>query len=173
MMDVAAEFGFKIRAFHHAVEAYKIADVLARREVAVATWSDWWGFKLESYDGIQENLALVDRAGARAIVHSDSAIGIQRLNQAAAQGLAVGRAMGLPLTEADALRWITINPAWALGVDRQTGSLEPGKMADVVVWSGSPFSVYAHPETVIVDGHPVFDRQQGMRPSDFELGLGR
>ncbi len=173
MLDVAAEFGFKIRAFHHAVEAYKIADVLAKRDVAVSTWADWWGFKLESYDGIQENLALVHAAGGRAVVHSDSPIGIQHLNQAAAQGLAVGRAMGLPLTEADALRWITINPAWATGVDGQTGSLEVGKMADVVIWSGSPFSVYAHPDKVLVDGHLAFDRQQGIRPSDFELGLGK
>jgi imidazolonepropionase-like amidohydrolase len=162
--------GFHIRAFHHALEAYKIADVLARRDVAVATWSDWWGFKLEAYDGIPENLALVHAAGGRAIVHSDSPIGTQRLNQAAAQGLAAGRALGLTLSEADALRWITINPAWALGVDKQTGSLEVGKMADIVIWSANPFSVYAHPDRVFVDGHAVYDRAVGMRPSDFELG---
>jgi imidazolonepropionase-like amidohydrolase len=171
MMDVAAEFGFRIRAFHHALEAYKIADVLARRQVAVATWSDWWGFKLEAFDGIPENLALVHGAGARAIVHSDSPIGGQRLNQAAAQGLAAGRELGLPLTEDDALRWITINPAWAMGVDAQTGSLEVGKMADVVVWSHPPLSVYARAQLVFVDGHRVFDRARGRRPGDFELGL--
>jgi imidazolonepropionase-like amidohydrolase len=171
MLDVAAEFGFKIRAFHHALEAYKIADVLARRGVAVATWADWWGFKLEAFDGIPENLALVHAAGARAIVHSDSEIGVQRLNQAAAQGLAAGRAIGLPLTEDDALRWVTLNPAWAMGVDDRTGSLEVGKMADVVIWSHQPLSVYARPEKVFVDGHVVFDRAAGQRPSDFQLGL--
>jgi imidazolonepropionase-like amidohydrolase len=104
------------------------------------------------------------------VVHSDSAIGIQRLNQAAAQGLAAGRELGLALTDQDALRWITINPAWVLGVDRQTGSLEVGKMADVVVWSHSPLSVYARADKVFVDGELAFDRTQGMRPTDFELG---
>ena len=170
MLDVAREMGFKIRTFHHALEAYKIADVLARQKVAAATWSDWWGFKMEAYDGIPENLALVHAAGARAIVHSDSPVGIQRLNQAAAQGLAVGKEMGLTMDEQDALRWITANPAWALGVEGSTGTLEVGKMADLVVWSHPPLSVYAHPEQVYVDGHRVFDRQQGVRPSDFELG---
>jgi imidazolonepropionase-like amidohydrolase len=172
MLDVAAELGFSIRAFHHALEAYKIADVLAQRRVAVATWADWWGFKLEAWDGIPENLALVQAAGARAIVHSDSAIGVQRLNQAAAQGLAVGREMGLPLREEDALRWITANPAWALGIEERTGSLEVGKMADVVLWTGHPFSVYSHPDKVFVDGELVHDRAKGARPTDFELGLG-
>jgi imidazolonepropionase-like amidohydrolase len=170
MLDVAREMGFRIRTFHHALEAYKIADVLARQHVAAATWSDWWGFKLEAYDGIPENLALVQAAGARAIVHSDSPVGIQRLNQAAAQGLAVGKEMGLAMDEQDALRWITANPAWALGVEQRTGTLEVGKMADLVVWSAQPLSVYARPERVYVDGHLVFDRQQGLRPSDFELG---
>jgi imidazolonepropionase-like amidohydrolase len=170
MLDVAREAGFRIRAFHHALEAYKIADVLAKRGVAAATWSDWWGFKLEAYDGIPENLALVHAAGGRAVVHSDSPIGIQRLNQAAAQGLAVGRQMGLAIDEQDALRWITANPAWVLGVDDQTGSLEAGKMADVVVWSHPPLSVYARAERVYVDGHLVFDRARGLRPTDFELG---
>jgi imidazolonepropionase-like amidohydrolase len=171
MLDVAAEFGFQIRAFHHALEAYKIADVLAKRGVAVATWADWWGFKLEAFDGIPENLALVQAAGGRPVVHSDSAIGVQHLNQAAAQGLATGRAMGLKLSEDDALRWVTINPAWVLGVDRLTGSLEVGKMADVVIWSHQPLSVYALPDQVFVDGHLVYERSRGARPSDFELGI--
>jgi len=171
MLDVAAEFGFQIRAFHHALEAYKIADVLAKRGVAVATWADWWGFKLEAFDGIPENLAMVQVAGGRPVVHSDSAIGVQRLNQAAAQGLATGRALGLALSDDDALRWVTLNPAWVLGVDRQTGSLEVGKMADVVIWSHQPLSVYALPDQVFVDGHLVHERSKGPRPSDFELGI--
>jgi imidazolonepropionase-like amidohydrolase len=170
MLDVAYEFGFRIRAFHHALEAYKIADVLAKKGVGVATWADWWGFKLEAFDGVPENLAQVHAAGGRAIVHSDSPIGIQHLNQGAALGLAAGRAAGLPVSEQDALKWITINPAWVLGVDAQTGSLEPGKMADVVVWSHSPLSIYARAERVFVDGEVIFDRNTGARPSDFELG---
>jgi imidazolonepropionase-like amidohydrolase len=174
MLDVAAEFGFSIRAFHHALEAYKIADVLAKRGVAVATWADWWGFKLEAFDGIPENLALVHHAGARVLVHSDSPTFAQRLNQAAAQGLAAGRAMGIEISEDDALRWVTLNPAWAMGVDRMTGSLEAGKMADVVIWSGSPFSIYGRAQQVFVDGHQVFDRAADggrERSGDFELGI--
>jgi imidazolonepropionase-like amidohydrolase len=170
MLDVAREMGFRIRAFHHALEAYKIGDVLARQGVAAATWSDWWGFKLEAYDGIPENLPLVHAAGGRAVVHSDSPIGIQHLNQAAAQGLAAGRELGLAITEQDALRWVTANPAWVLGVDGQTGTLEAGKMADVVVWSQMPLSVYARAEKVFVDGDLTFDRERGLRQTDFELG---
>ncbi len=170
MLDVAVEMGYRIRSFHHALEAYKIADVLAKRGVAVSTWADWWGFKMEAYDGIPENLAMVHAAGGRAVVHSDSPTGIQHLNQAAAQGMASGRAMGLRITEDEALRWITINPAWVLGVDRETGSIEAGKMADVVLWSQAPFSIYARAEKVVVDGELVFDRERGMRPTDFELG---
>jgi imidazolonepropionase-like amidohydrolase len=170
MLDLARELGFRIRAFHHALEAYKIGDVLARQGVAAATWSDWWGFKLEAYDGIPENLPLVHAAGGRAVVHSDSPIGIQHLNQAAAQGLAAGRELGLAITEQDALRWVTANPAWVLGVDGQTGTLEAGKMADVVVWSQMPLSVYARAEKVFVDGDLTFDRERGLRQTDFELG---
>jgi imidazolonepropionase-like amidohydrolase len=170
MLDLARELGFRIRAFHHALEAYKIGDVLARQGVAAATWSDWWGFKLEAYDGIPENLALVHAAGARSVVHSDSPIGIQRLNQAAAQGLAAGRELGLTIGEQDALRWITANPAWTLGVDGQTGTLEAGKMADLVVWSHMPLSVYARAEKVYVDGDLAYERDRGLRPTDFELG---
>jgi imidazolonepropionase-like amidohydrolase len=171
MLDLADEFGFTIRSFHHALEAYKIRDVLAKRGVAVSTWADNWGFKLEAFDGIPENLALVHAAGGRAVVHSDSPLGIQRLNQEAGKGLAAGRAMGLPLTDDDALRWITQNPAWVLGVDDQTGTLAVGKMADVVIWSAPPLSVYALAELVVVDGHVVFDRSAPPPPSDFELGI--
>lgn len=174
-LQIADEFGVKVRAFHHALEAYKIRDILAARGVAVATWADWWGFKLEAYDGIPENLALVDEAGARAIVHSDSGEGIQRLNQEAGKGLAAGRAAGISLDEDKALRWITANPAWALGIGGEVGTLEVGKRADLVVWTGStPFSVYARAEQVYVDGVLVHDaRASDAAPwSDFEKGQG-
>src|SRR6185436_7145162 len=143
MIQVAREFGYKISAFHHATEAYKIADVLAANGICAALWADSWGFKMEAFDAIRENVALVDHAqGGCAIVHSDSALGIQRLNQEAGKAMAAGRRMGLPLREEDAIRWITLNPAKALGIADQTGSLAEGKMADVVIWSGNPFSVY-------------------------------
>jgi len=172
MLDVAKEFGYKITAFHHAVEAYKVADLLAENGVCAAMWADWWGFKLEAYDGIKENIPLVDAAGACAIVHSDSATGIQRLNQEAAKALADGNAAGLNVSKAHAIEWITLNPAKALAIDKQTGSLEPGKMADVVLWTGDPFSVYSHAEKVFIDGALIYDRDDpALQPvTDFELG---
>jgi imidazolonepropionase-like amidohydrolase len=171
-LQVADEFGFKVRAFHHALEAYKIRDVLAQKGVGVVTWDDWWGFKMEAYDGIPENLALVTEAGGRAIVHSDSSIAGQILNQSAAKALAAGRAAGIKLDDDDAIKWLTANPAWALGIDGQVGTLDAGKRADVVVWSENPLSTYARAELVYIDGRLVFDRSHVGAPwSDFELGI--
>jgi imidazolonepropionase-like amidohydrolase len=173
MIDIAKEFGYKVTAFHHAVEAYKIADVLAANGICVDVWADWWGFKMEAFDGIRENAALLQKAGACVVIHSDSAEGIQRLNQEAAKSMAAGNRMGMNLREEDAIRWLTINPAKSIGVDRQTGSLEAGKMADLVLWSGNPFSVYSRPDKVYIDGALVFDRNDPSRQlkTDFELGI--
>jgi imidazolonepropionase-like amidohydrolase len=174
MIAVAREFGYKISAFHHAVEAYKIADVLAENGICAALWADSWGFKMEAFDGIRENVALVDHAkNGCAIVHSDSALGIQRLNQEAAKAMAAGRRMGFPLREEDAIRWITINPAKALGIADKTGSLAEGKMADVVVWSGNPFSVYSKAEQVYIDGALIYDRNDPAHQPrmDFSVGM--
>ena len=169
MIALADEMGFEIRSFHHALEAYKIRDVLARRKIAVSTWADWWGFKMEAYDGIMENLALVEHAGGIAIVHSDSREGIRRLNQEAAKGLYAGIAVGLSLDEATAIGWVTQNPAWALGIDTEVGTLEVGKQADVVVWDRTPFSVYARAERVFVDGYERYNHHHPPPPwSDFE-----
>jgi imidazolonepropionase-like amidohydrolase len=172
-MEVADEFGFKVRSFHHGVEAYKIADILAEKGIAASIWSDWGGFKMEALDGVRANLPLVHAAGARAIVHSDDASGMQRLNQDAAKGIAAGRDLGITISEDDAIKWITINPAWALGLDDKIGSLEVGKNADVVLWSGNPFSIYSRAEKVWVDGAMLFDRldpSQRWR-TDFEVGF--
>jgi imidazolonepropionase-like amidohydrolase len=172
MLDLAREFGFKIRSFHHAVEAYKIADVLAREGAAASIWADWWGFKEEAMDGIPQNAALLQQAGARAIIHSDDASGIQRLNQEAAKAMYHGRRAGIPVTRDQALRWFTANPAWALGIDSITGTLEEGKMADVVLWSADPLSVYARALQVYNDGWLVYDRNDPARQpkTDFTLG---
>jgi imidazolonepropionase-like amidohydrolase len=177
MLDVASEFGFSISAFHHAVEAYKIADRLADAGVCGALWADWWGFKLEAWDGIRENIAFVDAARSQdrpgcAIVHSDDPDGIQRLNQEAAKAMAAGRRAGLAISEQQAIRWLTANPAKALGILDRTGTIEAGKAADVVLWSGTPFSVYAHADQVWIDGMLRHDRQHpGLDPdSDFLLG---
>ena len=171
MLDLAREFRFKIRSFHHAVEAYKLRDRLASEGVAVSTWVDWWGFKMESLDGVRENAALVADAGARAILHSDSESEVRHLNQEAAKALTAGRRLGLKLDDNEALRWITANPAWALGVEEQTGTLTVGKMGDVVVWDRHPFSVYAHAEQVFIDGERVFERGKERQVTDFELTL--
>ena len=173
MIQLSKEFGFKIASFHHGVEAYKVRDLLARDGVCGSLWADWWGFKIEAYDGIQQNIALLEEAGACVAVHSDSAEGIQRLNQEAAKALRAGVAGGIDVDREDAVRWITINPAKAIGIDEWTGSLEPGKMADVVIWSGDPFSVYSKAERVFIDGALVFDRNDpALQPDmDFELGL--
>ena len=150
MIDVAKEFNYKITAFHHGVEAYKIADLLADNEICGALWADWWGFKHEAYDMVQANIAIVDQArGGKgcAIVHSDDERGIQRLNQEAAK-------------------------ARAAGIYDETGSLVAGKNADVVLWSGDPFSVYSLAEQVFIDGALAFDRNTGFGPvSDFDVGI--
>ena len=173
ILDLSREFGYQVSAFHHGVEAYKIATELAEANVCGALWADWWGFKAEAYDGIQENIALVDRpAGGCAIVHSDSSEGIQRLNQEAAKAMSRGNRAGLDIPPERAILWITANPARSMGILDQTGTLEPGKMADVVIWNGNPFSVYAKADQVFVDGALLYDRDDPARQpvSDFELG---
>ena len=135
--------------------------------------SDWGGFKMEAVDGVRGNIALVQAAGARAMVHSDDPIGAQRLNQDAAKAVAAGAALGITVPETDAIKWITANPAWALGLDDKIGTLEAGKNADVVLWSGNPFSVYSKPDRIWIDGMPVYDRSSRGGPwrTDFEFGF--
>jgi imidazolonepropionase-like amidohydrolase len=173
MIDVAREFGYRIASFHHATEAYKVRDLLAEHGICASMWADWWGFKLEAFDTINQNVALVHEANACAIVHSDSPDGIQRLNQEATKAMRAGWEAGIRLDRTDAIRWITINPARALGIDGATGSLEPGKQADVVIWSGDPFSVYSRADQVFLDGALVYDRRDPARQprSDFTIGL--
>ncbi len=171
MLDLAKEFDFKIRSFQHGLEAYKIRHRLAKEEVAVASWADWWGFKAEAFDGIPQGLALLADAGARAIVHSDSEIDVQYLNVEAGKAMVAGRKIGLQITEDQALQWVTKNPAWALGIDDKVGTIEEGKMADLVVWDGHPFSIYTKTRFVVINGKIVFDRHKktGIK-SDFEVG---
>lgn len=172
VIDMSKEFGYKVTAFHHAVESYKIADLLKANNICSAMWADWYGFKMESYDGIRENIALVQNAGACAIVHSDDENGIQRLNQEAAKAIAAGKRMGINIPEEIAWEWLSYNPAKAMGIADQTGSLKVGKMADVVLWNGNPFSIYTRPERVWIDGALMYDANDPKRRpvSDFELG---
>ncbi|GJL92489.1 amidohydrolase [Hyphococcus sp.] len=174
VLDMAKEFGYKVTTFHHAIEAYKIADYLAQNNVCAAVWADWWGFKLEAFDTVGENAALVHaQPNGCAIIHSDDALGIQRLNQEAAKAMADGRRIGIDIEPEDAIAWITANPAKAMGILDKTGTLEAGKMADVVVWNGNPFSVYAKAENVYIDGALIYDRADPSRSPrmDFEVGF--
>jgi imidazolonepropionase-like amidohydrolase len=172
MIDVAKEFSYRITAFHHAVEAYKIPDLLAENDICAAVWADWWGFKMEAFDGIRENAAIVADAGACTIVHSDDQRGIQRLNQETAKVMGAAARAGIDITPEQAIRWITSNAAKALGIDESVGTLEPGKMADITVWDGNPFSVYSKVQRVFIDGAPVFERgNPEVNPvTDFSLG---
>jgi imidazolonepropionase-like amidohydrolase len=170
-IEVSHEFGFHIAAFHHAVESYKIADLLEDENICAAMWADWWGFKIEAYVAIRENIPFVHARGACAIVHSDSEMGIQRLNQEAAKALADGRRAGVNITRAEAWTWLSRNPARALGIEEETGSLQAGRRADVVIWSADPLSSYAVAEQVFMDGALIYRRGQGQDHfSDFELG---
>lgn len=171
MLDVAREFRFKISAFHHAVEAYKVAPQLKAAGTCAVMWSDWWGFKLEAYDGIRENAAMVDAVGACATLHSDDGVVIQHLNLEAAKAMAAGRRAGLPVSREQAIRWITQNVAQAIGMGDRIGSLEPGKNADLVIWSGDPFSSFSRADQVFIDGVLRHDARAPFRPeSDFLLG---
>jgi imidazolonepropionase-like amidohydrolase len=161
MMDIAREFGYRIAAFHHAVEAYKIPDLLAANDICAAVWADWWGFKMEAFD-----------AGACAVIHSDDELGIQRLNQEAAKVIGAAARVGIDIPPERAIRWITANAAKMLGIDAMTGTLESGKMADLTIWDGNPFSVYSRPQQVYIDGALVFDRNHPEQNpvTDFSLG---
>ena len=176
MIELSREFNYKITAFHHAVEAYKIADLLADEGICAAMWADWWGFKHEAYDMVQANIAIIDQARngtGCAIVHSDDAVGIQHLNQEAAKAMAAGNRAGFDISKAHAMRWITSNPAKAAGILNKTGSIEIDKDADVVLWTGNPFSVYSRAEKVFIDGALVFDMHNPkIQPiTDFDLGI--
>jgi imidazolonepropionase-like amidohydrolase len=172
VLDMAREFGYKVTAFHHAVESYKIADLLRENDVCSAVWADWYGFKMEAYDAIPENAALLANAGACVVIHSDDENGIQRLNQEAAKAQADGRRIGIDIPDEQVISWFTLNAAKAMGIGDRTGSLEAGKMADVVLWNGDPLSIYSRPEMVWIDGALMYDANDpARRPvSDFELG---
>jgi imidazolonepropionase-like amidohydrolase len=172
MFEIAKEFNYKITAFHHGVEAYKIADLLRENDTCAAIWADWYGFKMEAFDGIRENAAILDRADACTVMHSDSDMGIQRLNQESAKVIGAAAKVGIDIPPERAVRWFTANAAKALGIADVVGTLEPGKMADVTVWDGNPFSVYTKAQKVYIDGALAYDRNDAsVNPvTDFSLG---
>jgi imidazolonepropionase-like amidohydrolase len=166
-MTMAREFGYKVRAFHHALEAYKVADQIAKEGVGIATFTDWWGYKYEAWDAIPWNAVMSMRKGVRVAIKSDSNDYIRRLNQEAGKMIRYGGA-----TEDEALRMITINPAWILGIDNRVGSIEVGKDADIVIWNGHPLSTYAVADKVLIDGDVYFDRSlPGFGMTHYKEGL--
>jgi imidazolonepropionase-like amidohydrolase len=154
LMKLSDEFGFKVGTFQHVLEGYRVAPEMAKRGIGASTFSDMWGYKLEAYDGILHNAAAMTTWGVRASINSDSGERIRRLNLDAAKSLRYGG-----LTEDQCLALVTINPAWQLGVDRQTGSLEVGKDADISVWDAHPLSTYSKCVATLVDGDVYFERK--------------
>ncbi len=173
ILGVAREFGFHIDAIHHAAEAYKVPELLVESKACAAVWADWWGYKLEAVDAIRENAAMLDAAGACTILHSDSPLTGQRLNVEASKSIGAGRRAGIEIAPERAILWLTSNPARALGLQEQIGQISPGFNADIVIWSGNPFSIYSHADQVYIDGALVYDRfDPGLQPrSDIELGF--
>ena len=172
MLEIAKEFDYKITAFHHGVEAYKIADLLRENDTCAAIWADWYGFKMEAFDGIRENAAILDRADTCTVMHSDDAMGIQRLNQESAKVIGAAARVGIDIPPERAIRWISSNAAKALGIADVVGTLEAGKMADVTMWDSNPFSVYTKAQQVDIDGALAYDRNDdSVNPvTDFTLG---
>jgi imidazolonepropionase-like amidohydrolase len=160
-MRVAEDFGFRIQAFQHILEGYKVADVMARHGAGGSSFSDWWAYKLEVYDAIPYNGAIMHDQGVLVSFNSDSDELARRLNTEAAKAVKWG---GLP--EEEALKFVTLNPARQLKVDHRVGSLEKGKDADFVLWNGHPLSTYTMCEQTWIDGRRFFDREEDRRLSE-------
>jgi imidazolonepropionase-like amidohydrolase len=157
LMRVAEKFDFRVNTFTHVLEGYKVADKLKAHGANVSTFSDWWAYKMEVQDAIPYNAALMQQVGLNVCINSDDAEMARRLNQEAAKTIKYGG-----LSEDDAWRMVTINPAIALHVSDKVGSIKTGKDADVVVWSDNPLSIYAKPEQTIVDGIIYFDKNHDL-----------
>ena len=157
LMHVAEQFGFNINTFTHILEGYKVADKMARHGAGGSTFSDWWGYKWEVRYAIPYNAALMQQAGVVVAINSDDAEMARRLNQEAAKAVKYGN-----VSEVDALKMVTLNPAMLMHLDDRMGSIRAGKDADLVLWSDHPLSVYAVAETTWIEGAPYYDRQEDM-----------
>lgn len=156
-MRVAEKFGFRINTFTHILEGYKVADKMKEHGASASTFSDWWAYKMEVQDAIPYNASIMQRVGLNVCINSDDAEMARRLNQEAAKSVKYGG-----MSEEDAFKMVTLNPAKALHIDDKTGSIKPGKDADLVVWSDHPLSIYAKAEKTIVDGILYFDRERDL-----------
>jgi imidazolonepropionase-like amidohydrolase len=166
MMQLADDFNFKITSFQHTLEGYKVADILAKKGVAAATWADWWGFKMEAWTGVPWNAAYMVSKGVVVNLHTDSSDLVQRMNVEAEKTLKYG------MNESDALKTITIFPAKMLGIDQYVGSLEPGKNADLAVFDGPPLSIYSHVAMTMVQGKLTYQRSKEKAYHDASLNSG-
>jgi len=155
LLRVAKEFGFKVRTFQHVLEGYKVADEIAAAGVGASTFSDWWAYKVEAYDAIPYNAALMTKRGVIVSINSDDAEEATHLNQEAAKCIKYGG-----LSHDEALKLVTINPAIQLGIDKRVGSIEVGKDADLVIYNHDPLSAYAVVQKTLIDGRVLFDRQK-------------
>jgi len=153
LLRVADEFGFKIRTLQHVLEGYKVAKEIAAHGAGASTFSDWWSYKLEAFDAIPYNAALMTRKGVLVSLNSDSDELIRHLNDEAAKTMKYGE-----LSETEALSLITINPAKQLAIDNRVGSIEVGKDADLAIFDRHPLSNFAKVEKVYIDGELYFDR---------------
>jgi len=155
LLRVAKEFGFKVRTFQHVLEGYKVADELAAAGVGASTFSDWWAYKVEAYDAIPYNAALMTRRGVVVSINSDDAEEATHLNQEAAKSMKFGG-----LTHDEALKMVTINPAMQLGIDKRVGTIDVGKDADLAIYNHDPLSAYAVVQKTLIDGRVYFDLQR-------------
>ncbi len=153
LLRVADDYGFKIRTLQHVLEGYKVADEIKAHGAGASTFSDWWSYKVEAFDAIPYNAALMAKRGIVVSVNSDDAELMRHLNTEAAKSMKYGG-----LTETEAISMITINPAKQLGIENRVGSIEPGKDADLVIYDKSPLSDYAKVQKVLIDGTVYFDR---------------
>jgi imidazolonepropionase-like amidohydrolase len=157
LIRLADEFGFKVKTFQHALEGYKVAKEIAQHGAGASLFTDFWGYKIEAFDAIPYAAAILTHAGVVVSVNSDSDERARRLN------IEAGKLEKYGLTEVEALKTITLNPAIQLGIDARVGSIEVGKDADVVLWNAHPFSVYARVDMTFIDGEVLFDREQDLR----------
>jgi imidazolonepropionase-like amidohydrolase len=164
LLRVAREFNFRIATLQHVLEGYKVAKEIAAAGTGASTFADNWAYKMEAYDAIPHNAALMHKAGVLTSINSDDGERQRRLNTDAARAVRYGG-----VSEEDALRMITLFPARQLGIDRWVGSIDVGKHADLVVWSAPPLSSYAVAEKVFVDGEQYFDRETMLREADQAL----
>jgi imidazolonepropionase-like amidohydrolase len=161
LLRLCEEFGIKVRTLQHVLEGYKVAPEIAKHGASASILPDWWAYKMEAYDAIPFNAAIMTRRGIIVSIHSDSNEHARRFYQEAAKMMKYG-----DLTEEEALRLVTLNPAIQMRLDHRIGSIDVGKDADLVLFNGHPFSIYSRPEMTMIEGVVYFDRKEDIKRRD-------